>query len=106
MQKIRGIGLALALSLGIGLGALPLSSYEAAAQTTLTIRGEECGINLLAVCSNTESETGEGGDATSRGGNGGNGGNVGLPRCTTSPMLLPPPPAASPSVTSPPGMLW
>jgi len=57
---------------------MPLSGYEAAAQTTLTIRGEECGVNLLAVCSNTESETGEGGDATSRGGNGGNGGNGGF----------------------------
>src|SRR5215218_572812 len=78
MRQARGIGLALALSLGIGLGALPLSSYEAAAQTTLTIRGEECGINLLAVCSNSESESGDGGNATSRGGNGGNGGNGGF----------------------------
>jgi hypothetical protein len=78
MQKIRGIGLALALSLGIGLGTMPLSGYEAAAQTTLTIRGEECGINLLAVCSNSESESGDGGNATSRGGNGGNGGNGGF----------------------------
>src|SRR5215203_6335865 len=78
MRRASGIGLALALSVGIGLGTMPLSSYEAAAQTTLTIRGEECGVNLLAVCSNTESETGEGGDATSRGGNGGNGGNGGF----------------------------
>jgi hypothetical protein len=71
MRQASGFGLALALSLGIGLGTMPLSGYEAAAQTTLTIRGEECGINLLAVCSNSESESGDGGNATSRGGNGG-----------------------------------
>jgi hypothetical protein len=78
MRRASGFGLALALSLGIGLGTMPLSGYEAAAQTTLTIRGEECGINLLAVCSNSESESGDGGNATSRGGNGGNGGNGGF----------------------------
>jgi hypothetical protein len=78
MRQARRIGLALALSLGIGLGTMPLSGYEAAAQTTLTIRGEECGVNLLAVCSNSESESGDGGNATSRGGNGGNGGDGGF----------------------------
>src|SRR5215217_7720935 len=78
MRQARRIGLALALSLGIGLGTMPLSGYEAAAQTTLTIRGEECGVNLLAVCSNSESESGDGGNATSRGGKGGNGGDGGF----------------------------
>jgi len=78
MRRARRYGLGLALVFGLSLGALPLSSYEAAAQTTLTIRGEECGINLLAVCSNSESESGDGGNATSRGGNGGNGGNGGF----------------------------
>jgi hypothetical protein len=77
MRRARGLGLALALVFGLSVGTLPLSGYEAAAQT-LTIRGEECGINLLAVCSNTDSETGEGGDATSRGGNGGRGGDGGF----------------------------
>jgi len=76
MQKIRGIGLALALSLGIGLVTMPLSGYEAAAQ--LAINGKDCGVNLLAVCSKSESESGDGGNATSRGGNGGNGGNGGF----------------------------
>ena len=78
MRRASGFGLALALSLGIGLGTMPLSGYEAAAQVTLGIRGEECGINLLAVCSNSESESGDGGNATSRGGNGGNGGDGGF----------------------------
>jgi hypothetical protein len=74
MRKVRGYGLGLALVFGLSLGTLPLSTYEAAAQ--LVIDGEECGVNLLAVCSELESETGEGGEAT--GGNGGRGGNGGF----------------------------
>jgi hypothetical protein len=74
MRRASGFGLALALSLGIGLGTMPLSVYEAAAQ--LVIDGEECGVNLLAVCSILESETGDGGEAT--GGNGGRGGDGGF----------------------------
>jgi hypothetical protein len=66
-----------ALVFGLSLGTLPLSGYEAAAQD-LTLIGEECGVNLLAVCSIIESETGDGGDATSRGGNGGRGGDGGF----------------------------
>ena len=75
MRKVRGYGLGLALVLGLSVGTLPLGAYEASAQA-IDITGEECGINLLAVCSNIESETGEGGEAT--GGNGGRGGNGGF----------------------------
>jgi hypothetical protein len=76
MRKVRGYGLGLALVFGLSLVAAPLSVEQASAQISLDITGEECGINLLAVCSNTESETGEGGEAT--GGNGGRGGNGGF----------------------------
>ena len=75
MRRARRYGLGLALAFGLSLVAAPLSVEQASAQT-ITIKGEECGINLLAVCSNTESETGEGGEAT--GGNGGPGGNGGF----------------------------
>jgi len=74
MRKVRGYGLGLALVFGLSVVAAPLSVEQASAQ--IVIKGEECGINLLAVCSNTESETGEGGEAT--GGNGGRGGNGGF----------------------------
>ena len=76
MRRARRYGLGLALVFGLSLGALPLSGYEAAAQ--LAINGKDCGVNLLAVCSKSESESGDGGNATSRGGNGGNGGDGGI----------------------------
>jgi hypothetical protein len=76
MRRARRYGLGLALVFGLSLGTMPLSSYEAAAQ--LAINGKDCGVNLLAVCSDSESESGDGGNATSRGGNGGNGGNGGF----------------------------
>jgi hypothetical protein len=74
MRRARGYGLGLALVFGLSLGTLPLGVHEASAQ--IVIKGEECGVNLLAVCSNIESETGDGGEAT--GGNGGRGGNGGF----------------------------
>ncbi len=78
MRRVRGYGLGLALIFGLSLGTLPLGGDEAAAQLIdIGITGEECGINLLAVCSILENETGDGGDADANGGDGGHGGRGG-----------------------------